>query len=204
MRRSLLIAGAAFALRVLLPTATAGPGAARIIDRALSCPVGLIGGVYQVDARAARGIKHGAFWSQLPFAIVSSGSVGSRTNALDDSLVSITAGEPSEGTSIDTERPIHDARRVDRRPGRSGQDEREADDDADRPDLTVERVQDFGGTRTRHVRRVWTAGLEPALPDRVRPTVPVLWLQWRQRTRHAGGCRRRSASRQSWRRSRRI
>ena len=85
------------------PTANAEPAASRIVDRTLLCATTPLGGVREVEVRAHSGIREGrSSWKQLPFAVVSSGAVGSRLTALENSLAWITAGVPSGTTTMDT------------------------------------------------------------------------------------------------------
>ena len=84
--------------------AGAEPSASRVVDRTLLCATSLRGGVYQVEARAGQGIRESARkWKQLPYAIVASGTVGSRATRGDEALASITAGRATAHTTIDTE-----------------------------------------------------------------------------------------------------
>jgi hypothetical protein len=83
--------------------AGARPEAPRIVDRTLVCPVGLSGGLHQVEARAASGVKAGASWTRMPFALVASAIGASLVHPLDSSIVSVTAGRPAAGATIDTD-----------------------------------------------------------------------------------------------------
>jgi hypothetical protein len=84
-------------------SANADPAPSRIVDRTLLCATTPLGGVREVEIRAHSGIRQGrSSWKQLPFAVVSSGAVGSRLTALDNSLAWITAGVPSGTTTMDT------------------------------------------------------------------------------------------------------
>jgi hypothetical protein len=74
----------------------------RVVDRTIVCATALTGGVRKVEVRGHAGIREGASrWKQLPFAVFSTGSVGARLTALDNSLAWLTAGVPSGTTTMD-------------------------------------------------------------------------------------------------------
>jgi hypothetical protein len=81
--------------------------APRAIDRTLACSTALVGGIYQVEARAHSGVRSGASrWTKLPFAVASTGNPqGGRNDPalLANSLAWITAGQPSSTTTMDLE-----------------------------------------------------------------------------------------------------
>jgi len=90
------------------------PAAARVVgkaqsvvDRTYLCTTGLVGGLYEVEARAHAGVRPGgSAWKQLPFAVVASGNSGGRANdpeLLANSLSWITAAKPSSTTTMDSE-----------------------------------------------------------------------------------------------------
>ena len=87
------------------PAATTRPdaiAAPRVIDRTVVCATLLTGGLRKVEVRGHAGIREAASsWKQLPFAVFSTGSIGARLTALDNSLTWITAGEPSGTTTMD-------------------------------------------------------------------------------------------------------
>lgn len=89
------------------PAADVTVSAPGVIDRTFLCTTAPRGGIYEIEARAHRGIREsGSKWKQLPFAVVSTGgSAGIRNSPalLGDSLAWITAGRPSVTTTIDTE-----------------------------------------------------------------------------------------------------
>ena len=98
---ALVVMGAATATASGSPSA--GAQASHLIDRTVICATTRLGGVREVEVRAHAGIRRGSSgWKQLPFAVVSSGAVGSRLTALDNSLAWITAGRPSGTTTMDT------------------------------------------------------------------------------------------------------
>jgi hypothetical protein len=84
------------------PSASGQPAASRTIDRTLLCATTPLGGVREIEVRAHAGIRQGTSWKQVPFAVVSTGAVGSRVTALDNSLAWITAGRPAGTTTMDT------------------------------------------------------------------------------------------------------
>ena len=77
------------------------------IDRTLLCATAPRGGVYEIEARAHRGIREGpSRWKQLPFAVVGSGGTAGRANSpalFDNSLAWISAGRATATTTVDTE-----------------------------------------------------------------------------------------------------
>jgi hypothetical protein len=100
-------AGLALAVLVLggvrLGSAEAVPRVSQVVDRTLLCATSPLGGLRGVEVRAHAGIRQGgSSWKQLPFAVISTGAVGSRLTALDNSLAWITAGRPSGTTTMDT------------------------------------------------------------------------------------------------------
>lgn len=77
-----------------------------VIDRTYSCTTVLIGGLYQVRAKAHPGQRIGSAWGKVPYASVASGSsAGPLTleSAPANSLAWITAGKPTESTTADDE-----------------------------------------------------------------------------------------------------
>jgi hypothetical protein len=99
----MLALAAAFAGYALQPPASAGPAPSRVVDRTMLCATTPLGGIREVEVRAHAGIRQGgSSWKQLPFAVVSSGAVGSRVTALDNSLAWITAARPGGTTTMDT------------------------------------------------------------------------------------------------------
>jgi hypothetical protein len=78
-----------------------------VFDRTYSCQTVILGGVYSIETRAHAGIRQGQEWSKLPYAVVSSGGWAGLLigypYARDNSLVWITAGRPSRGTTADVE-----------------------------------------------------------------------------------------------------
>jgi hypothetical protein len=73
-----------------------------VIDRTVRCTTSPSGGIREVEARANTGIRAGGRWKQLPYAIASSGNVGSTLDPLGDGLAWITAGRPSADTTVDS------------------------------------------------------------------------------------------------------
>jgi hypothetical protein len=74
----------------------------RVVDRTIVCATALTGGLRTVEVRGHAGIREGgSSWKQLPFAVFSTGSVGARLTALDNSLAWVTAGVPSGTTTMD-------------------------------------------------------------------------------------------------------
>lgn len=82
-----------------LPSSSSAP---RVLDRTLVCTTVLVGGVREIKVRGHQGIRQsGSEWRQLAFAVVSSGTVASAPDSLNNSLAWITAGEPGGHTSVD-------------------------------------------------------------------------------------------------------
>lgn len=81
--------------------------ATSVVNRTLTCPTAMVGGLYGIEARAHAGVRAGAAgWRQLPFAVVDTGNSGGRANTpelLANALAWITAGTPSNETSMETE-----------------------------------------------------------------------------------------------------
>ncbi len=77
------------------------------IDRTLLCATAPTGGIYEIEARAHRGIREGpSRWKQLPFAVVGSGGTAGRANTpelFDNSLAWISAARATATTTVDTE-----------------------------------------------------------------------------------------------------
>jgi hypothetical protein len=75
-----------------------------ILDRTYSCATTLLGGIYEVKNRAHAGIRSGAGWAKLPYAVAASGGwAGPLTglpNAPSNSLAWITAGTPTADTTV--------------------------------------------------------------------------------------------------------
>ncbi len=75
-----------------------------VIDRTYSCSTTLLGGIYELKARAHAGIRRGGGWAKLPYAVVASGGwAGPLTglpNAPSNSMAWITAGTPTSGTTV--------------------------------------------------------------------------------------------------------
>jgi hypothetical protein len=94
--------------RSLQPTATAAVASPErplaVIDRTYSCATTLLGGLYEVKNRAHAGIRSGAGWAKLPYAVAASGGwAGPLTglpNAPNNSLAWITAGTPTADTTV--------------------------------------------------------------------------------------------------------
>ena len=102
---------ALLAIAAFQASADAQPEASRVLDRTVLCSTSTSGGLYEVEARAHAGIHETpSRWKQLPFAVASTGSIGSRLLALSDSLAWITAGSPSAATTIDVEFRMTEAR----------------------------------------------------------------------------------------------
>ena len=76
-----------------------------IIDRTYSCEAALLGGVYELKTRAHAGIRSGSGWAKLPFMVAASGGwagpVHGLRHAAGNSLVWISAGQPSASTTVD-------------------------------------------------------------------------------------------------------
>jgi hypothetical protein len=81
---------------------TAGTTAApSLVDRTFLCTPALVGGVRQIDVRAHAGSRRqGASWDSPSFASVSTTVSGSVFTAIEDELVWVTAGRPSEHAAI--------------------------------------------------------------------------------------------------------
>jgi hypothetical protein len=77
------------------------PSAPAVIDRMLLCTTSQSGGIWEIEARANAGIRQGSSWKQLPYAVSSSGNVGSTLDPLGDALAWVTAGRPSSDTTAD-------------------------------------------------------------------------------------------------------
>lgn len=86
------------------PQASRGEPAAAsvVIDRTMRCTTSPTGGIREVEVRANAGIRAGGRWKQLPYAIASSGNVGSTLDPLGDGFAWITAGRPSADTTVDS------------------------------------------------------------------------------------------------------
>jgi hypothetical protein len=73
-----------------------------VIDRTMRCTTAPRGGSRAGAARPKAGPRAGGRWKQLPYAISSSGNVGSTLDPLGDALAWITAGRPSADTTVDS------------------------------------------------------------------------------------------------------
>ena len=101
------------AIRSSPARASAAPGAAAtsaatatvatVFDRTVVCTTRTSGGVLEVETRAHDGVREfgRSSWLKLPFAVVSSGNVTSLDNIFDNSLVWISAGRPTQKTTVD-------------------------------------------------------------------------------------------------------
>jgi hypothetical protein len=76
---------------------------ASVFDRTVVCSTQPAGGVLEMEARAHDGVREigTSSWLKLPYAVVSSGNVTSLDNIFDNSLVWISAGRPTQRTTID-------------------------------------------------------------------------------------------------------
>lgn len=78
-----------------------------VIDRTYSCTTVLIGGLYQVRAKAHPGERVGSSWSKVAYASIASGSSAGPLTGLEtapaNSLAWITAGRPTESTTANDE-----------------------------------------------------------------------------------------------------
>ena len=83
------------------PSSSAATSAPAVIDRTMRCTTAPSGGIREVETRANAGIRTGSGWKQLPYAVASSGNVGSTLDPLGDALAWITAGRPSTDTTAD-------------------------------------------------------------------------------------------------------
>jgi hypothetical protein len=92
------------------PSASAGTGASREIDRAFSCAPGYLGGVYSITARARTGLrKTGAGWQQPPLATIGSSLAGAAEYSIQNSLEWVGAGQPAPAAPVspaDPELPL--------------------------------------------------------------------------------------------------
>lgn len=94
-----------------VPVAMTGPAEAAasvaVIDRTYACSTVILGGLYQIEARAHAGRRRGSQWSKLPYAVVSTGgwagTLIGNPYARENSLAWITAGTPSRDTTADLE-----------------------------------------------------------------------------------------------------
>jgi hypothetical protein len=86
---------------VVRPASPATPSAPAVIDRTLRCTTSPSGGIWEIEARANAGIRQGSGWKQVPYAVSSSGNVGSTLDPLGDALAWVTAGRPSRDTTAD-------------------------------------------------------------------------------------------------------
>jgi hypothetical protein len=87
---------------LLLQASFGAPSASSlVIDETVRCTTSPSGGIREVEARANAGIRLGSGWKQLPYAVASSGNVGSTVDPLGDAFAWITAGRPSADTTID-------------------------------------------------------------------------------------------------------
>ena len=106
MRSLLAVLGALGLVVGFAVTAQASRGdsaaASIVIDRTMRCTTAPTGGIREVEARANSGIRVGRRWKQLPYAVASSGNVGSTLDPLGDALAWITAGRPSADTTVDS------------------------------------------------------------------------------------------------------
>lgn len=103
MRRGALSLGVALlACSAWLVQAPPGASVASVvIDRTMRCTTAPTGGIREVEARANAGIRVSGRWKQLPYAVASSGNVGSTVDPLGDALAWITAGRPTADTTVD-------------------------------------------------------------------------------------------------------
>ncbi|HEX4747486.1 MAG TPA: hypothetical protein VFU99_11475 [Gaiellaceae bacterium] len=87
------------------PTSTA-----TILDRTYTCETVILGGIYELRARAHSGLPNGTGWSKLPYAVLSTGGwAGPLTglpNAPNNSVAWITAGTPSSSTTVGAEAEV--------------------------------------------------------------------------------------------------
>ncbi len=85
------------------PTARAAP-VVSVIDRTYTCSTTILGGIYELRARAHPGIRSGSAWAKLPYVVAGSGGwAGPLTglpNAPTNSLAWITAGSPTGETTV--------------------------------------------------------------------------------------------------------
>ncbi len=90
------------------PTAIVAPSTTlAVVDRTYACSTVILGGIYEVEARAHAGLRSGQRWAKLPYAALSSGGwagtlVGTPF-ARENSLAWVTAGTPTAGTTADYE-----------------------------------------------------------------------------------------------------
>lgn len=74
-----------------------------VIDNTYVCATSPLGGIYEIEARARTGTRQvdaPSTWFQLPLAAVTSGGVRSSAAALDNMLAWVSAGRPSETTTV--------------------------------------------------------------------------------------------------------
>lgn len=83
---------------------TTSAPAVSVIDRTYTCATTILGGLYELKSRAHSGIRSGSAWGKLPYAVAGSGGwagpVTGLPNAPSNSLAWITAGTPTEGTTV--------------------------------------------------------------------------------------------------------
>jgi hypothetical protein len=83
------------------PASPTTPSAPAVVDRTMRCTTAPSGGIREVETRANAGIRQGNGWKQLPYAVASSGNVGSTLDPLGDALAWMTAGRPAADTTVD-------------------------------------------------------------------------------------------------------
>jgi hypothetical protein len=74
-----------------------------VIDHTYVCATAPLGGIYEIEARARAGTRQAgapSTWFQLPLASVTTGGVRSSAAALDNMLTWVSAGRPSDTTTV--------------------------------------------------------------------------------------------------------
>ncbi len=101
MRRIAVGSAVVLASIALAALSTAAAQPARVIDRTVVCAAALSGGINEVEVRAQAGAgRRGSIWQKPAIAMVTTGSTGSASEALDNALAWVTAGQPSRTATV--------------------------------------------------------------------------------------------------------
>jgi hypothetical protein len=102
--RTLVVAGALAVLAAgLVRTPAVAQSRGHVLDRTFVCTPSLIGGIRKIDTRAHKGSgRRGPSWNQPAFAGVETTVSGAAQTAIEDELVWVSAGRPSQSATVVT------------------------------------------------------------------------------------------------------
>ena len=105
--RTLVVVGALAALAAgLVRTPAGAQSRGHVLDRTFVCTPSLIGGIRQIGTRAHSGSgRRGTSWNRPAFAGVETTVSGAAATAIEDELVWVSAGRPSQSATIVTTLP---------------------------------------------------------------------------------------------------